>query len=600
MAKYAEETKMAEYAKSHTSFPVAVLCRGELGSLESSLRSLLAVRGITADSIVVVQTDVTQASQAFAQEIGVKVTSSLNNVFDLYPSSPALVVAKEGLLFSPDAMEFFMAVAPAVERDPTLWTVSASNRNALPCDTYQESLLLQRTGAFPGPAWLLTRTIWEQQTTQAQQRLSSLDDPGPEWSRGREAVFPETPRAATKDGVRNEDASLQWPTSEELERVMVLADYDARLGARLGARNTIHVSRVGEIPVAIGPDREFALWYVAEKGEQHTASELARHFGIWKEDIAQGSHNGVHDLVLQGTRVLLINALQQTALLHYKPPGLVALTSKQAAASQSPARACAVRQCRWTVIAGDSNLRRVTESWLKQLTKSKMGIARKARRDGMKYSSPYCEDRWAGDEWILSDDHGCHIITQRFISTDRMLSQLATDVKNSSYCGRKLLSPLRTNERRPNMPELIWFGHGMWDLPNNGTTAQNLTCTNRFARQMDAIQHWQASSKTQVVWQTNFPIVSHSTIRNEYLNWEIACQRQIALEKHIPIFDLAKFIEGHPGAVENFHITGNMAVPVAQMVDKVANQSDKHTASDVQGTLSAAVEAMHTWDDFLV
>lgn len=395
-----------------------------------------------------------------------------------------------------------------------------------------------------------------------------------ELSRGREAIFPETPRVANGDSVYNQDASLRWPDSREIAEAMLMENYDARLRARLDGPNVTHVSRVGEIPAEADAARQFVLWYKLKPGDR--ATELASHFGLWNDAIAQGAHHGVHDISWKGTRVLLVNTLEQEhRLLPYKPAALNALPADHAAASKAaPTSQCTVQQCGWTMIAGDSNSRRVVDSWLQGMMAGRGDLARRAQRTGA-FSSPRCSERWADNEWVMTDGHGgCHILTQRFLTSQLGVARLAADMTDSAYCGTRLLDPLRADQRRPAQPSLIWFGHGMWELPNNGNSTGNLDCNGRFANVVAALRRLQASNQTQVVWQTNHLIKKHPTVTNDYLEWEIQCQRQIAEAQGIPIFDLPKFMEKQASQLDDdgYHLHLSLVYELAKALDGVAHQ----------------------------
>ena len=579
----------ARYAEMHSTFPIAVMYRDcEPDLLQSTLHSLLKVRGVSANSVTVVRTSaelcLVQTCDDIAGIVGVKVADSLE-AFEQQLSAPALVVAENGLSFSPDAMEFFLAAAPAVEHDPTLWTASASNPNARPCHI-GDNLKVQRTSAFPGLAWLLMRTIWEGHSGSLQ------GEPPLEWRRGREALFPEVPRVSNLNSIHNQDAALRWPSSIKLSHEMLLSNYEANLQGRiLQSKNVTHVSRVGEVPLEAA--YQVVLWYEQEQGEQ--ATDLARHFGLWKDDIMQGAHYGVHDLVWHGTRVLLVNSLDSglsQELLPSKPLHLEVLSATEAAASKLPSAPCDVKQCRWTMIAGDSNLRHITENWMGSMTMQKEGIARNAQREG-KYLNAECEDRWAGNEWVMSNEEECHIITQRFMTSQDGISQLLADVHDSSYCGTRLVDPLRADERRPTLPDVIWFGHGLWDLPLSGASVPDSTCDDRFGKIVAGLQHWQAGGTTKVVWQTNFRIKGHRTITNEYLKWDIGCQRQVAQEHGIALFDAASLFEemqqvfdGSESVSGGYHMNSEMALEIASVLDATVQQQADQSQSELQAHLS--------------
>lgn len=61
-----------------------------------------------------------------AQRIAMHFRYALNHMFaSAFPSAPAVIVVEDDFVFSPDFYEYFHAVAPAIEADPTLWLASA-------------------------------------------------------------------------------------------------------------------------------------------------------------------------------------------------------------------------------------------------------------------------------------------------------------------------------------------------------------------------------------------------------------------------------------------------------------------------------------------
>merc|ERR1740129_718615 len=139
------------------------------------------------------------------------------------------------------------------------------------------------------------------------------------------------------------------------------------------------------------------------------------------------------------------------------------------------------------------------------------------------------------------------------MSKQRAVVELAANINDKSYCGKKLGDPVRADERRPKQP--------------------NLNCADRFADVVSALKHLQSSSETQVVWQTNYPIKEHPHIRNEYLEWEIQCQREIARVNGIPLFDMAKFMKDVPQSIsdDGYHISNAFAYVVANVLDVVVH-----------------------------
>ena len=72
------------------------------------------------------------------------------------------------------------------------------------------------------------------------------------------------------------------------------------------------------------------------------------------------------------------------------------------------------------------------------------------------------------------------------------------------------------------------------------------------------------------MWQTNFPINNHTTIRNEYLDWESECQRQVAQKAQIPVFDLAEYVNSHQGSVQkdDYHLSFSGQKFIVESIDK--------------------------------
>jgi len=120
------------------------------------------------------------------------------------------VVLEDDLLLSPDTLLFFWSSAWLLQRDVTLWCVSAWNDQGYP-HVATRSDAIGRTDYFPGLGWMVTGDTWndelaphwpEAATTgwDHWMRLSST-------SRGRECLRPEVPRTrhASKRGTNVKD-----------------------------------------------------------------------------------------------------------------------------------------------------------------------------------------------------------------------------------------------------------------------------------------------------------------------------------------------------------------------------------------------------------
>ncbi|NWT62023.1 MGAT1 acetylglucosaminyltransferase, partial [Erythrocercus mccallii] len=122
---------------------------------------------------------------------------ALGQVFRTFRYRAAIVV-EDDLEVAPDFFEYFQAVLPLLQRDPSLWCASAWNDNgkeALVDAGHAE--LLYRTDFFPGLGWLLLAELWDE--LEPKWPAAFWDDwmRQPEQRRGRSCVRPEVSRTMT-------------------------------------------------------------------------------------------------------------------------------------------------------------------------------------------------------------------------------------------------------------------------------------------------------------------------------------------------------------------------------------------------------------------
>ena len=72
-------------------------------------------------------------------------------------------IFSDDLEVAPDFFEYFSATLPLLEKDPTLWCVSAWNDNgkAKRIDIGAPDLLY-RSDFLPGLGWMLRKDVWEE------------------------------------------------------------------------------------------------------------------------------------------------------------------------------------------------------------------------------------------------------------------------------------------------------------------------------------------------------------------------------------------------------------------------------------------------------
>ena len=249
-------------------FPVVLLTANRGAALNRTLASLLAVRGLNASQLFVVQDGVepsvaeavrwhaargaplrlvqhplgrgarrpmgTASVQQRGQAVARAYKWALSHAFDVLTDDEAVVVVEDDLLFSPDLMEYFLAGWHVQRADPTLWCTSAWHDNGFG-NTATDPKRLLRTGFFPGLGWLLTRALYKGELEPAWP-----DEHWDHWmrsevkfrtSRGRECLIPQVPRTYHhgEQGTfmikrmhelyfariaHNTDPRVTWPTSE--------------------------------------------------------------------------------------------------------------------------------------------------------------------------------------------------------------------------------------------------------------------------------------------------------------------------------------------------------------------------------------------------
>lgn len=248
------------------------------------------------------------------------------------------------------------------------------------------------------------------------------------------------------------------------------------------------------------------------------------------------------------------------------------LTTTPAAQPVPTTNTTSVKSCQWTVLAGDSNTRKLYQSWQQQAKQQLRFIKKKRsyqhdatggvfeapRLGEMVVNGTDCDPRWMDHEMVLlfpsspkSTDMTCHIVTFRFLHHQAKVLDFYQNWSRAEECGTRLqdwnYAPEPPPQQqpflrwtRPPRPHLIWLNHGLWKLPNQGiynaTLLSTLSCETRFQAILRAIQHWTTPTNTttnpsdivtQVVWQTLFPIHNqHPAITDQYIDWDYQCQLQ--------------------------------------------------------------------------
>ncbi|CAL8248318.1 unnamed protein product [Lota lota] len=110
----------------------------------------------------------------------------------------AVIIVEDDLEVAPDFFEYFQALYPLLQGDPSLWCVSAWNDNGR--EGYVDpgqAALLYRTDFFPGLGWMMLRQLWDE--LEPKWPAAFWDDwmRQPEQRRDRACIRPEISRTLT-------------------------------------------------------------------------------------------------------------------------------------------------------------------------------------------------------------------------------------------------------------------------------------------------------------------------------------------------------------------------------------------------------------------
>ncbi|KAK9883953.1 hypothetical protein WA026_004891 [Henosepilachna vigintioctopunctata] len=130
---------------------------------------------------------------------------ALNQMFFSYNFSTVIIV-EDDLEVAPDFFEYFLGAYPILQKDPSLWCISAWNDNG------KENLvdlkrpdLLYRTDFFPGLGWMLKKETWIELYSKWPRAYWDDWIRDPAQRKGRSCIRPEISRTRTfgKIGVSN-------------------------------------------------------------------------------------------------------------------------------------------------------------------------------------------------------------------------------------------------------------------------------------------------------------------------------------------------------------------------------------------------------------
>lgn len=238
---------------------------------------------------------------------------ALSQVFDVMHYD-AVIIVEDDLEVASDFFEYFEATEPLLERDPTLWCVSAWNDNGK-AEYVKGNNLLYRSDFFPGLGWMLKRTVWYE--LEHKWPAAYWDDwmRHPEQRRERACLRPEIPRVVTfgRIGVSNGqyfDEHLKYiklndefyPFTKTNLTYLIKEEYDPKFidtvyKSPLVSFDYFHSGQVMPAP-------SVRIQYES----QETFVSLAKQLGImddWKAGVPRMAYRGVVTFMFKNLRVYL-------------------------------------------------------------------------------------------------------------------------------------------------------------------------------------------------------------------------------------------------------------------------------------------------------
>ncbi|XP_061192608.1 protein O-linked-mannose beta-1,2-N-acetylglucosaminyltransferase 1-like [Saccostrea echinata] len=251
--------------------------------------------------------------------------ASLTSTFDLHPSALYTIVIEEDLDVSPDFFNYFSQTIHLMEKDDTLYCISAWNDQGY-SHSCKEPSLLYRVETMPGLGWLLKKKLFK---TELEKQWPSPDKQWdwdmwmrlPTMRKGRECIIPDISRTYhfgskglnmnpyfqevyfKKHSILNESnvilKDLDRMTSEKYEELIneilktakVVDHTKDPCDSSLIPKNqdTVHV-----LYIQMQHPTDFTTW-----------KQLAKCYHLWDLDV-RGLHKSMWRLYLNGTPVMLV------------------------------------------------------------------------------------------------------------------------------------------------------------------------------------------------------------------------------------------------------------------------------------------------------
>ncbi|CAH3018352.1 unnamed protein product, partial [Porites evermanni] len=183
----------------------------------------------------------------------------------------------------PDFYEYFTATKPLLDKDPSLWCISAWNDNGKE-GMVQRNDALYRTDFFPGLGWMLRKSLWDE--LKPKWPLGFWDDwmREPAQRKNRACIRPEIPRTKT------------------FGRVGVSHNYDEKFVKRIHTLPLVTVDQLVKKNVFVP---EVQVHYSSEQDFQFVAKQLGA-MTDFKAGIPRMAYQGIVSIIFSGVTVHLV------------------------------------------------------------------------------------------------------------------------------------------------------------------------------------------------------------------------------------------------------------------------------------------------------
>ena len=333
------------YVAAGKRIPVVLLTHDRAAYLKRTLQALLRVRGVRKQDILISQHGGDTAVASVAQELGIAIEQNMDGLRlrggrpldgaqriakhyrhslklaleTKWPQAPGVLVVEDDFLFSPDYYEYFHALGPALDADPSIWLASAWNDNGN-AGRVRDPWRLMRTSYFPGLGWLLPRRTWTELAPKWPESHWDHWLRSPTQHRGRHIVYPQVARdyhmgvKGTFMDMRTHDryfrrvamqwaGDLSWFSAQGTASIAAVqaTPYEARLQAMLATAPLIEsVSQLNQLK-----DGAAVLVHHSPDEPNTPFHGIAEYCGIWHEP-ARAARAGVHELPWGDSGTLLL------------------------------------------------------------------------------------------------------------------------------------------------------------------------------------------------------------------------------------------------------------------------------------------------------